>query len=56
MEWPPQTPDFNPIEKLWNMLEKASGSGPTLPSPVQDHGGNEGNVYGNKSCDIVEAC
>ena len=34
MDWPPQSPDLNPIENL----EKALCSGPTLPSSIQDLG------------------
>ncbi|KAI2652477.1 RNA-directed DNA polymerase from mobile element jockey [Labeo rohita] len=37
MDWP-QSPDLNPNENLWDVLEKTLRSGPTLPSSTQDHG------------------
>ena len=38
MDWPPQTPDLNPIENLWDVLDKTLRSGPTLPSSIQELG------------------
>ena len=38
MACPPQSSDLNPIEDLWDVLEKALLSGPTLPSSIKDHG------------------
>jgi len=36
MDWPPQSPDLNPIDSLCDVPEKTLHSGPTLPSPQQD--------------------
>lgn len=30
VDWPPQTPDFNPAEDLWLVMEKTSHSTATL--------------------------
>lgn len=38
MDWPPQSLDLNPIENIWDMLEKALCSGQTLPSLIKDLG------------------
>jgi len=38
MDRPPQSPDLNPTDNLWDGLEKALRSGPTLPSSLQDVG------------------
>ena len=32
MDWPPQSPDRNPIESVWDVLEKTLSRGLTLPS------------------------
>ena len=37
MDWPPES-RLNPIENLWDVLEKTLHSGPTLPSSLQDLG------------------
>ena len=38
MDCPPQTPHLNPIENLWDVLEKALSSCQTLPGSMQDLG------------------
>ena len=36
MEWPARSPDLNPIEHAWDMLQTAVSSRPVQPSSVQE--------------------
>ena len=36
MEWPARSPDLNPIEHAWDMLQTAVPSRPVQPAPVQE--------------------
>ena len=36
MEWPARSPDLNPIEHAWNMLQTAVSSRPVQPASVQE--------------------
>ena len=54
MDWLPQSPDINPTENLWDVLEKTLHSGPTLPSSIQDLGEKLIQLWTEKkSCDIA---
>ena len=36
MEWPARSPDLNPIEHAWDMLQTAVSSRPLQPASVQE--------------------
>ena len=36
MEWPARSPDLNPIEHAWDMLQTAVSSRPVQPTSVQE--------------------
>ena len=36
MEWPARSPDLNPIEHAWDMLQTAVSSRPVQPASVQE--------------------
>lgn len=38
MRRPPQSPDINPTDNFWEVIEKALHSGLTIPSSTQDLG------------------
>ena len=45
INWQPQSRYLNPIENLWDVMEKAFHSGPTLPSSIQDLGEKLANAW-----------
>ena len=36
MEWPPQSPDLNPIENVWDQLERKLRAPTPLPSSLEE--------------------
>ena len=36
LDWPAQSPDFNPIEQLWDEIERRMRARPNHPTPVTD--------------------
>lgn len=54
MDWPPYSPDLNPVENLWNVLKKTFHSG---QASIVNATSSQINTAldGNKSCYIAEA-
>ncbi len=36
LDWPPQSPDLNPIEELWRVLKLRLGNYKTMPAGVEE--------------------
>ncbi|GBN34095.1 Transposable element Tcb1 transposase [Araneus ventricosus] len=54
MNWPPQTPDFNPIENLWDILEHRLRGGSFLPSSVQCLSGKLLQIWTTISTETIQ--